>query len=267
MALALQWRARYTTAMVGLIAQTTAFPAGGGGFQLPRLTLGVFGSNQPDHRLAVGGDRVQHMPLRRNQGWILPEGAEGICLYDLPMDVTMLSVDADVLTEAGLSGTAAFGPLVGEIDPLLLQLALQAENFGAGGSLYRETMHRAVAAQLVHLLQPVQSDVAKIDDQRLRRVAEWIEENLGQDLSIQGMADLAAMSPTHFAKAFKRATGQSPLQYVIAQRQERALVILRTTALPIAEIAHIVGYNDVPRFAAHFKRRFGSTPGRARSIA
>ncbi|MEM9061618.1 MAG: AraC family transcriptional regulator [Pseudomonadota bacterium] len=264
MALAPARRTHYIADMAGLIAQRIAFPAGGGGFQLPRLTLGVFGSDQSEHRLAVGSDRIRQMPLRRHQGWILPEGAEGTCLYDAPMDVTMLSVDGEVLAEAGLADEAAVAPLVGEIEPLLLQLALQAEQFSSGGTLYRETMHRAIAAQIVQILRPVQSSVAAIDDIRLRRVAEWIEEHLSEDLSIRAMADLAAMSPTHFAKAFKQATGQSPLQYVIAQRQERALVLLRTTALTIAEVAHRVGYNDVPRFGSHFKRRFGHTPGQAR---
>lgn len=264
MALALTGRARYIARMVGLIAQTAVFPAGGGEFLLPRLTLGVFHADQPDHRLSVGSDRLLHRPLQRNQGWILPKYAVGDCLYDAPMEVTMLSIDSDVLADAGLSNETGFEPSVGDIDPLLLQLALNAEQFGTGGTLYRETMHRAIAAQIVHILKPVQASVAVIDDVRLRRVAEWIEEHLAEDLSIQTMADIAAMSSAHFSRAFKYATGQSPLQYVIGQRQERALVLLRTTSLSIAEIAYRVGYNDVPRFTNHFKRRFGNTPGQTR---
>ncbi|MFQ6550136.1 helix-turn-helix domain-containing protein [Aestuariibius sp. 2305UL40-4] len=251
--------------MPGLIAQTTALPAGGGGFALPALTIGVFGADQPGHRLAVGGDRAQDAPLTRHQGWILPAGAEGTCLYDAPMDVTMVSLETSVLEEAGLQPGAALAPVVGDLDPVLLHLALRAETFGAGGTLYRETMHRAVAAQIVQVMQPVEAPFAAIDDIRLRRVAEWIEDNLAEDISIKGMADLAAMSSTHFAKAFKTATGASPLQYVIARRCERALVLLRSTSLPVAEIAYRVGYNDVPRFGQHFKRRFGHTPGQARA--
>ncbi|MEM1161074.1 MAG: AraC family transcriptional regulator [Pseudomonadota bacterium] len=250
--------------MAGLIAQTTAFQAGGGGFLLPRLTLGVFGSDQPDHRFAFGGDKLQHIPLRRHQGWILPAEAEGTCLYDSAMDVTMISIDGAVLEEAGLPADTDLGPVVGQIDPLLLNLALQAETFGNGGALYRETMHRAIAAQILHILRPASTEAHGIDDVRLRRVVDWVDGHLGDDVSIHGMAGLAAMSPTHFAKAFKRATGQSPLQYVIARRQERAMILLRTTALPITEIAHRVGYNDVPRFTNHFKRRFKQTPGAAR---
>ncbi|MEM1371681.1 MAG: AraC family transcriptional regulator [Pseudomonadota bacterium] len=250
--------------MVELIAQTTAFPAGGGGFLLPQLTLGIFGVDQPDHRFAIGSDRIRHAPLERQQGWILPEGAEGTCLYDAPMNVTMLSISSQVLREAGLPKGAKLAPVIGQIDPLLLQFALQAEQISTGGTLYRETLHRAIAAHVLQVLRPVQAELADIDDLRLRRVVEWIENHLSEDISIHSMATLAAMSPTHFAKAFKNATGHSPLQFVIGLRQERALVLLRSTELTITEIAHKVGYNDVPRFASHFKRRFGHTPGSAR---
>lgn len=264
MAIAPTGRARYITRMVGFIAQTTAFSAGGGEFLLPRLTLGIFHADQPDHRLSLGSDRLLHRPLLRNQGWVLPRGASGDCLYEAPMEVTMLSIDADVLADAGLPDDTGFEPIIGDIDPLLLQLAFQAEQFASGGTLYRETMHRAIAAQIAHVVKPIHASIAAIDDVRLRRVAEWIDEHLIEDLSIQSMAEIAGMSPTHFAKAFKQATGQSPLQYVIGQRQERALVLLRTTGLPIAEIAYRAGYNDVPRFTTHFKRRFGRTPGQIR---
>jgi len=251
--------------MPGLIAQTTALPAGGGPFALPHLTIGVFGADQAHHRAAVGKDRATLMPLRRHQGWILPAGAEGVCLYEAPMDLTTVSIEASVLDEAGLPRGASFPAKFGDLDPVLLHLCLHAEGFAAGGTLYRETMHRAIAAHVTQVLRPVDPAVAAIDDTRLRRVADWIDDHLAEDLSIHVMARLAMMSATHFAKAFKGATGQSPLQYVIARRLERALVLLRTTDLPVAEVAHRVGYNDLSRFGQHFKRRFGRTPGQARA--
>jgi AraC family transcriptional regulator len=99
-----------------------------------------------------------------------------------------------------------------------------------------------------------------IDDARLRRAVDWIHDHLADDLSLEGMAGVAAMSPAHFARAFKAAMGASPLQYVIGARQEMAQVLLRTTGLSVAEIAFRVGYNDVSRFGQHFRRRAGTTP-------
>jgi len=59
--------------------------------------------------------------------------------------------------------------------------------------------------------------------------------------------------------------GLSPLQYVIRTRIESAMVLLRTTRLPVAEIAWRVGYGDVSRFGQHFRRQTGTTPAAFRA--
>ena len=79
------------------------------------------------------------------------------------------------------------------------------------------------------------------------------------------MAGLAAMSATHFSKAFKKETGKAPLQYVIGARLDRASILLRTTQLGVADIAWRCGYRDLSRFGHHFKRKFGTTPAAFRS--
>ena len=118
------------------------------------------------------------------------------------------------------------------------------------------------AAQIV---PPRLEEATAIDDARLQRAVAYIHDTLGQDLSLAALAKEAAMSPFHFSRAFKRATGKSPLQFVLAERLAHARLLLRTTALPIAEIAHRTGYGDVSRFSKHFKRQFGATPGAIRS--
>lgn len=118
---------------------------------------------------------------------------------------------------------------------------------------------------MAQTLQPAPEEAPAIEDARLRRAASYVRDHLASDLSLEAMASEAAMSPFHFARAFKKAAGASPMQFVIAERQAMARMLLRTTALPVAEIAHRVGYQDVSRFGQHFKRRFGVTPGAARS--
>ena len=236
------------------------FPAGGGGFALPFLTVGVFHDAQPTHRLAVGGDRAAGIPLAAGEGWVMPAGGEGQCLYDAPLDVTMVEIEAGLLAEVGLHAPDRIVPVVGRLDPVVTQMALAAEGFAAGGTLYRETMHRAFAAQLARALAPAPPESVAIDDARLRRAVDWIHDHLASDLSLEGMAGVAAMSPAHFARAFKAATGASPLQYVIGARQQLAQVLLRTTRLTVAEVAYRVGYADVSRFGQHFRRRTGTTP-------
>lgn len=250
--------------MSSIIATTASLPAGGGAYALDALTIGVFLTDEASHRLSIGGDRARVVPLKRNEGWILPAGAEGLCEYDAPLDFATVAVPEAFLRDAGLAAGMSIAPVVGALDPLLVQMAIQAEGFGAGGTLYAETMGRALAALLVQSLHPDPPEVAALDDPRLRRAVEHIRAHLADDLSLEDMAAVAVMSASHFARAIKKATGASPLQFVIAERLEMARTLLRTTRLSVAEVAYRVGYNDVPRFGMHFKRRFGTTPGASR---
>ena len=251
--------------MSDVISSKTRLPAGGGSFELSSLSVGIFLNDQPSHHFALGTSRTSHKPLARNQGWILPAGSDGVCEYDDELEFVMVNLDNGVLGEFGIGPGFEFAPIIGDIDPLLLNLSLTTSTALAGGVLYQETMQRALAAQVVEVVQPAPEWHDGIEDARLRRVLDYIHDNLGEDLSLAAMADLAAMSATHFSKAFKSATGTSPLQYVIAARLDLASVLLKTSELTVAEIAYRVGYQDLSRFGQHFKRKFGATPAAFRA--
>lgn len=251
--------------MADLNAILTSLPAGGGEFKLERLTIGVFRNDQPTHRFSLGSDKAENIPLQANQGWILPPGATGICTYDVPLDVMMVEVAPRVLSEVGMADPATIEPVVGDLDPLTLELAMSAENFNKGGTLYRETMHRALAVQLTSTLVTNERQSHSIEDVRLRRVVDYIHDNLSEDLTLERMSGLAAMSGFHFSRAFKAATGKSPLQYVIAERISLAKVLLKTTSLTVSDISFRTGYNDLSRFGQHFKRATGTTPAKFRA--
>ena len=102
-----------------LKATSASLPGGGGAFALSHLTVGIFGTAQPTHRLAVGTDRSAILPLERHQGWILPAGSEGLCEYDDPLDVTMVEVPGQLLQESGLAEPDAIAPVVGTLDPVI----------------------------------------------------------------------------------------------------------------------------------------------------
>ncbi len=239
--------------------------AGGGPFALETVTLGIFGNAQTHHRIATGHDKAETRPIAAGGGWIMPGGAEGVCYFDEPLDLVTVSFEADLLRDAGLPASLEFSPAIGDLDALLATLAGTAEDWSAGGALYRETMERALAAHLVQTIAPVRPETVDIADLRLRRVVEHIHANLADDLTLAAMATEAALSEGQFARAFKQALGASPLQYVIAARLDRAALLLRTTADPVAEVAHRVGYADLSRFTQHFRRKFGATPAAYRA--
>ena len=76
------------------------------------------------------------------------------------------------------------------------------------------------------------------------------------------MAAVAHLSPYHFARQFKAASGLPPHQYVIMRRVERAKQLLQAgTELSLAEVAAHAGFSDQSQFSHHFKRLVGVTPG------
>ncbi|MEM9047891.1 MAG: AraC family transcriptional regulator [Pseudomonadota bacterium] len=216
-------------------------------------------TDQPTHRLRLGGDRARPAPLKAHQGWILPAGAEGFCGFDAPLDYVTVSIAPELLHAAGAPDPTSLRPILGEIDPVILALALQAERFEAGGALYRDSMHQALAAQIVQVTG-LKTRAERLDDRRLGRAVAYIRDNLAGDVRIQALAEEAAMSPAHFSRAFRARMGTSPLQFVIAQRLALATALLRESALSVAQIAHRVGYTDVARFGQHFRRQYGATP-------
>jgi AraC family transcriptional regulator len=82
------------------------------------------------------------------------------------------------------------------------------------------------------------------------------------------MAAVARLSPYHFARQFKAATGLPPHQYVLARRVERAQELLQGGGdSSLAEVAARAGFADQSQFNYHFKRLVGVTPGRFRTPA
>jgi AraC family transcriptional regulator len=143
---------------------------------------------------------------------------------------------------------------------------------GAGGPLAAESLANVLAVQLIrHLSAPRRPERGRdgaLPRGRLRAVVEYIEEHLDASPTLEQMAAVARLSPYHFARQFKAATGLPPHQYVIARRVERAMHLLQGGGdLSLAEVAAHAGFSDQSQFCQHFKRVVGVTPGRFRTPA
>ena len=94
----------------------------------------------------------------------------------------------------------------------------------------------------------------------LRRLFEHIEARLGSELHLAELAALARLSDDHFLRAFKAAVGQTPHQYVLAQRIAHTQGLLERSTLPIAAVAQAAGFRGPSHFAAAFRQRVGTSP-------
>jgi AraC-like DNA-binding protein len=97
-----------------------------------------------------------------------------------------------------------------------------------------------------------------------RRISQYIDSHLGENISLEAMAEMAGLSVFHFSRAFRQSTGVAPHGYLLQRRIERAARLLSRTELPLSEIALAVGFSDHSHFARHFRRLTGTTPSVAR---
>jgi AraC family transcriptional regulator len=100
-----------------------------------------------------------------------------------------------------------------------------------------------------------------------RRIAEYVEANLGADVSLHVLAELAHMSVDHFVRAFRGATGKTPHRFVLDQRLDRAAAMLKAGRASIADMAHACGFRSAAHFSVKFRARFGLTPSQYRRSA
>jgi AraC family transcriptional regulator len=111
------------------------------------------------------------------------------------------------------------------------------------------------------------ADGHALPGRRLRRVTEYIQQNLDKDLTLAELAALVCMSRYHFARLFKGSTGVPPHRFVVRQRIARARGVLATSELSIAEISRLVGFRTPSHFTTVFRQVLGITPGAYRTAA
>jgi AraC family transcriptional regulator len=100
-----------------------------------------------------------------------------------------------------------------------------------------------------------------------KRTVAYIEANLGSKLAIGEMADLVALSKSHFSRAFKQTLGSCPMAYVAVRRVERAKIMMASTGQRLTDIALACGFADQPHLNRYFRRIVGVSPGLWRRVS
>ncbi|MDM9628498.1 AraC family transcriptional regulator [Rhizobium sp. S152] len=95
---------------------------------------------------------------------------------------------------------------------------------------------------------------------QLRRVQEFMVENIAETISVKVLAELTQISMTHFSRAFKASVGCAPHQWMTQSRIERAKRYLIAGDVPIVEISLSLGFCDQAHFTRVFKKAVGDTP-------
>jgi transcriptional regulator GlxA family with amidase domain len=97
-------------------------------------------------------------------------------------------------------------------------------------------------------------------ERHLLRAKDAVDARFREPLDVAALARTAYLSPAHFSREFRRAFGETPHQYLLTRRLERAAALLRNTDRSVADVCVTVGLKSVGSFTSSFGRAFGRSP-------
>ena len=132
------------------------------------------------------------------------------------------------------------------------------------GRLFLDSVEQAMAVALVkgHAVRHrlVQIYRGGLGSARLRRIKELVHAKMEDDLSLDEMAQSVGLSTAHFARMFRKSTGETPHQFVLRQKVERAKAMLRVPAARVLDVAVACGFKTQQHFAQVFRDVCGIRP-------
>jgi AraC family transcriptional regulator len=197
---------------------------------------------------------------RHTEVWVATDGMERLSL----------TISDAVLTAAndGISGDVELRRVHKLADARLgaLVAAVNAERVAGfpSGRLFLDSIEQALAVTLVndYALRRPSPRIYRggLTPARLRKVTEMVNARMDGDLSLEDMAGAAGLSITHFSQMFRESTGQSPHQFVLRRRVERAQHMLRAAEIRVLDVAVACGFKTQQHFARVFRNVCGASP-------
>jgi AraC family transcriptional regulator len=171
------------------------------------------------------------------------------------------NLTADRLIDLG--GRLHSDPL---LEALMVAMWREAEVFSLTSAFVDESaelMLRRLA--MLQSNAPTARPIRPLTTAQVKRVTDYIEAHLGDDIQVAELAAISCISRAHFSRVFKAATGKSPYAYISERRILRAEALL-SDGLDILSVAYAVGFHSPSQFAAAFRRHRGVSPSAWRRV-
>jgi AraC family transcriptional regulator len=230
-----------------------------GGHRTERMTMpGVYG----------GPKRLCTLPDWHESSWTVRGQMHFLHIYFLPQHFTrraVVELDREPRELTLADRTYFEHERIGQLCATLADMPWEGPDAQLRAN---EVTHEALSHLLLAQSAPLQQARVRggLAPVVRRRLAEYIEANLVQNLTLGMLAELACLSEYHLVRMFKVSFGMPPSAWIAARRIERARVLLKTTGQPLQQIADACGYADLSHFSHRFRAALGAPPSRYRSI-
>ena len=249
------------------------------GFQAPRHLLIAYERAErhegetlieglPKSRLREFNCKLSFVPAgHRFYGWQTPRVLTRVTYFYIDLENPLFE------TESGI-GFPMIGPRLFFFDQAVwdtaLKLKAEVGNSGPCSRQYAEALSLVLMHELTRLERPA-SAAARPQRGGLplwqqKRLVEFIEEHLAEEISLTALAELSGLSLYHFARAFAQSFGMPPHRYHMARRMDCARNLLRKLTLSVTEIGIQTGFRETSSFTRAFRRFTGLTPTEYRRL-
>ncbi|HWE48850.1 MAG TPA: AraC family transcriptional regulator [Bryobacteraceae bacterium] len=234
----------------------------------PQLVVFLSHVERPiDSELRISGRRVRAL-IGNQTVSIAPPGLPLSTRRDGPGEVTAIYLNAGPESNRVLPQYWIQDPLIHAIGTALEE---ELAKPGPSSASYAEALGAALVAHIFARYsdpnfdrQPAATPGATQSAAQIARALDFIGRNVGREITLDELAEVANMSKFHFAKSFRKAMGIAPHQYLVKLRVEKARKLLALQTMSVEEVAGRVGYLDKAHFAAQFRKIVGISPNRYR---
>jgi AraC family transcriptional regulator len=214
--------------------------------------------------------RMLALPEDTESRWAV-KGRRKLLLLAIPGNTVQRILESDKMPDL----EEVFRPLSLKSweDALVQSMMLRMWDGMVGNLRYdRLLLDSALITTVVHLVQragggrEIDKSIA-LPSWRIKRVFEYVDAHLDEELDVETLAGLSGLSVRHFSRAFTKQLGQTPHRWLMSRRAERALQLIADQHVSLVDVAEICGFANQSHLSKVIKEETGYTPKRWRHLS